>query len=1453
MGTIGVARENALAVLNKAEADPDVAYTVKKNLKWFGEYYLGDMLFNAAFDTLRPVLGAAKHILFPASQTVKGALKGATETDVTNLLSDLVAARELSPTQLDMLKGSEALRALQAHVKVLQNMGSATPEDLFSTVMSRFGYSVNPVTLGPVAPLSEAARSRFSQEVFGAVPKMSNQQGTWWHQWTTQNDFGALTKLADSLGADSTYQQALQSFLKDLHQGDSVTIYRGGITSSTSNYSYGSFKESMAQGFANSHTGGTVQAYRVPLKDVIAVGSAKEGEVIFRTEGMTLASEVGQYLKVSPVVKEADPKGVIPSLKFKDVQAAQQWFVQEGVTPGRGMTDATGLASQTYKEAKAVDASVTPQAHYDATKTALENGFIVRPEVLADHPDLLPLHLQPVKTLEPAAGAFAANLNETIRARVKNPAATDTLVRLFAPDKQGTFQADKLQAFMRHYGRVVGATAEDVSKLKIIPSSDGTKLTIVTPKETADFPASGANEENVLRAVTQAIDSVLPTELKAGAGLKSAELYLGYGESLMNQKLFTPEWTNQAAAKLGFTNVKNADGSFSLVDKTGVVQVTGTQEDLKLTLVRKSVDENYLKAFLQEQGYTLGKKTEGDYFVLKPGNANAIAKGATIEDLLRGHPELMPKIPSQLGPDVAVVVPGQRVDVLYAKNIAVGNYQDLLKVLDSYASRTKSLTKVSLHVGKSGYIYANKISKQLDIYIPEISYRKTFPLGTKVEEVKAYLETGWKSATELKKIANQKGYMLQPWGGKWILHSDGNSYLAKDIAEVHSILQKAPIPEWAPELTGLTEESLVGLIPPDGAFPQKDWLDPMQTPSGYDLKKQIYQSTSDFLENWTKAGGDPVHLANFRAIEHARGVVSGADHEASVAVHTIFTDKGKLMPLGRRTYIGEYLRAPEAQKAAVAASRGLTDAELRAAGQMRTYWNGLFTKFGVDPKKFIEDYFPHIMDYMQANPLKQFTERDTGKLLKEVFGPTPPKELRAFFKYNRLNDLLQVTMEQDPLVAMLKYTAVGNRQLYLGPAWEQTVKSTMASEDIQGAKRMRKYLGDVMGIPQSSTEEVLRAATLQTFMKYGASKGLGEDLIKNAMSLGYVAALGFNPFKAFRNYLDMFITVAPRLGLDGNKDIIAALNFIRSDTKGEFFDLLKAKGIITAGQPVSGGEALVEKGLMKKILDNGMAMYQNSDHLTRAAAYKAAEIRWSRAQAHYQNFIEGKGPRMTAGEFEEASGLGQMAPDLANQARSLVSAGKWDVAKELYATNFVRETLFPFRSGLSPTVFRGTVGKLFGMMGHYSIYYVENIKRAIKYGSTASKLAFAASFLGNSAILYSALQSAGIDGSTYLPWNPIQFSGGPYYQMLNQGLTAFGRGYQGRQARAELFGVGSKEGKITWDPSKGNLFKWLVPGSFEMMKWQQAVDLYNAGDTWGAGVAIGGATPNSDWLGGPSQ
>ncbi len=114
--------------------------------------------------------------------------------------------------------------------------------------------------------------------------------------------------------------------------------------------------------------------------------------------------------------------------------------------------------------------------------------------------------------------------------------------------------------------------------------------------------------------------------------------------------------------------------------------------------------------------------------------------------------------------------------------------------------------------------------------------------------------------------------------------------------------------------------------------------------------------------------------------------------------------------------------------------------------------------------------------------------------------------------------------------------------------------------------------------------------------------------------------------------------------------------------------------------------------------------------------------------------------------------------------------------------------------GMGPTAFRGVLGKLFGMMGHYPVYYIENIKRGLKYGSTASKIAYAGRFLANSTALYYAFKEGlGINAANFVWWVPGDFTGGPYYNLMNQTLAAMDfRSYKGRQARAELLSEGPK-------------------------------------------------------------
>jgi len=216
-------------------------------------------------------------------------------------------------------------------------------------------------------------------------------------------------------------------------------------------------------------------------------------------------------------------------------------------------------------------------------------------------------------------------------------------------------------------------------------------------------------------------------------------------------------------------------------------------------------------------------------------------------------------------------------------------------------------------------------------------------------------------------------------------------------------------------------------------------------------------------------------------------------------------------------------------------------------------------------------------------------------------------------------------------------------------------------------------------------------------------------------------------------------------------------------------------------------------------------------------------------------------------EFLNASGLWQLDPDLRKQALDFVIGGQPKVARDMFASQMVDETMFPYRAGHSPTAFKGVVGKLFGMFGTYPVHYLENIKRSLKYATIGQKVAYAATFIGNSLALYGSFQAIGIDAQNFLPWSPMQFAGGPLYHLMNSLLLTVSSSYKGDQARAELLGITrTEEGKLKWNPAKSELAKWALPMSFEMLSIKRMIDSINEGDTYGAFLNLLSAPRTAD-------
>jgi hypothetical protein len=584
----------------------------------------------------------------------------------------------------------------------------------------------------------------------------------------------------------------------------------------------------------------------------------------------------------------------------------------------------------------------------------------------------------------------------------------------------------------------------------------------------------------------------------------------------------------------------------------------------------------------------------------------------------------------------------------------------------------------------------------------------------------------------------------------------------------------------------------------------------------------------------------------FRELEDGLQVTASLEAENAKLIHTLWQKKlgrNRLswVPRQRRLDIWEYLTAKgDDLKAEVVAKRGLSDSDLALASKVREWFgvdpeHGMAAKFGLRADDFLEDYLPKIKRAYLSTPKKFRSDGSMREFLQEAFGGRAPKELDAFFKHLRVSDLIDMSIERDPLVLMRAYSSVGHRQMVMSPLMKKVAEWIEAHPKLNPgvAARFNIYRSMIMGIPQSHTETLIKEVSTKIFEKLGLEGGLSSDLVRTIMGWQYMAAMGFRPYMVIRNSFQPFTTLAPRIGTGY---VTNAIRETANDTAGTLFDIYRKRGVIRQYMPIFGGEEFDPSSWIGKVVHKGLKWYKNSDEFTRVIAYRATELRFDEALQKLN-----KGLFKNMDDFLDYSGMWQLPTDLKAQAVNLMKARNFAGAKDLFATEMVTETMFPYRAGMSPTSFRGVAGKMFGMFGHYPVYYVENIKKALKHASPAQKIAFAGTWIGNMSLIYGAFAAIGVKANSFLFWYPALFSGGPLYHLGHQALLAVSPGYKGRQARAELFGIGTKGGIM-----KSELAKWAT--TFEAQSVGRALASAEAGEYYGAFLDLGSFPKGLEWL-----
>ena len=131
----------------------------------------------------------------------------------------------------------------------------------------------------------------------------------------------------------------------------------------------------------------------------------------------------------------------------------------------------------------------------------------------------------------------------------------------------------------------------------------------------------------------------------------------------------------------------------------------------------------------------------------------------------------------------------------------------------------------------------------------------------------------------------------------------------------------------------------------------------------------------------------------------------------------------------------------------------------------------------------------------------------------------------------------------------------------VGVVWWVCGHVNMGKMDRGLVNKYMGYMGDIIGVPQSSVEQSMREFTGRFMKQLGLKNtAASNNIVKNIMATGYMSTMGFRPWLAIRNMQQVWTTLAPRIG---NGWVDEGIGLLAKDTKGDIFRLLKAKGIIS--------------------------------------------------------------------------------------------------------------------------------------------------------------------------------------------------------------------------------------------------------------------------------------------------
>lgn len=1048
-------------------------------------------------------------------------------------------------------------------------------------------------------------------------------------------------------------------------------------------------------------------------------------------------------------------------------------------------------------------------------------------------------------------------LRERLRGQVKRSELStlvdDATIERFAVDDAGRLRPADVEAGFQGLLRKAGVPQSKASKYKVVQTDSGRMVrNVESGKDIARLP----NKINAPKGHTDFLGRVIraageEAEAVTGKPVRKAFRETARISKQLQRSKFSPAWIdNEAKRMFGAGSLKRGDaGTFVLTTQEGA-RTFGDLDELGAFLYQsRGLRLDEVQASLRrEHGLELRAAQDGTlslrYFDGSKGGQILRGTFKNLDEFLAKNPDLTPRRPVGEMPDFMIVDnAAKRIEV--EGNVVSGPADQIIDWTTNYNSFKKADEVKIVGRGKDAQVIEMQVkSRTYIVEAPDVNFKKEF---RSLKEAREFMQRSKDTYEMIETIGFEKGARITPGTGGFLVQSTqvpGKKIFAGDFDALKQVIDDLPQdPAIGRELTGLSEayvksvtDPYVAMKPLEHGVPDflstADFTQYLKKSKNYG--KGVRASTSiqhiyKPMDSWFKKvaneiGDDGIYKNIFRGVAKQADVYRGMTRAAEDGLDTIMKGTSKKQ---RALYTHLLQHAPEDWDTVAAAMKGtFTEADRVVMNNIRTFLDEASRTFGVDGWKFLQNYLPRIRQFLDAHADELSQNGSPRELFHKMMGThSLPKELDWFADHLRTRDLAEFAQETDVLELLNAYVRSGYKKLILGPAYDQAKRYFNEAESIKRLpfavqNRMAEFLEEVMGITNDTMAEGMQQASRQVTKRFaeGLAK-LGvidekrvanlvkDDLIGFMQGFTVAATMSMRPFLPIRNMMQIWTTLAPRVGIATVAD---ALDRVVRNPE-EIMRRLYESGRVRGKIPIFGFNDASPLAAFNKW---AMGAYMNSDDLTRAVVDQVIAIEFDDAVRR----LEAKA--INEKQFIKMSGIRHL--DYQDQAIVIERLQKEGVtaARDELATQLTRETMFPYRGFENPTVFKGLRGRIFGMFGHYPIFFRENVMRAISNKSLLEIGAFAARWTATTYVLFQVFQETfGISAMNFHPLGQMVFTGGPYYELINETLNAFDP-YEIRRRGFDnvMLGVLDRAEQV------------LVPGSVMRRNFFEGVEMLRQGD-----------------------